>query len=98
MSAAHRFLLFITGRSSIGDRALANFRTLANTAYPDNHELEVIDIMRHPGRAEEYRILAAPTLVRLSPGPMLKIVGDLSAVERLRQILGMPEGDDHDHA
>ncbi|MBF0191022.1 MAG: circadian clock protein KaiB [Magnetococcales bacterium] len=88
--AAPHFLLFVTAGSPIGERAADHFRALAKGAFADDHELEIIDIKRHPGRVEEHRILATPTLVRLSPGPPLKIVGDLSAETRLRQILGLP--------
>ncbi|MBF0165760.1 MAG: circadian clock KaiB family protein [Magnetococcales bacterium] len=86
-----RFLLYITGDSPIGRRAMANFRDLAEAVYKERYELEIIDILRQPARAEENNILAAPTLVRLSPSPPVKIVGDLSAEGRVRQILGLPE-------
>ncbi|GAB0056082.1 Circadian clock protein KaiB [Candidatus Magnetaquicoccaceae bacterium FCR-1] len=86
-----RFLLFITGDSPIGQRATTNFRDLAETVYKEQYELEIIDILSQPARAEENNILAAPTLVRLTPSPPVKIIGDLSAEGRVRQILGLPE-------
>ncbi|MBF0215046.1 MAG: circadian clock protein KaiB [Magnetococcales bacterium] len=98
MKSANHFLLFIFGSSPINDRAETHFRALAQRAFADDYELEIIDILHHPDQAEKYRILAAPTLVRLSPDPPVKIVGDLSSAIRLRQILGLPVGHDLEHA
>jgi hypothetical protein len=34
-------------------------------------------------------VLAIPTLVRLSPAPRLRVVGDLTDVDRVVQVLGL---------
>jgi circadian clock protein KaiB len=47
---------------------------LGGTAYT----LEVIDLIERPQAAMEHQILATPTLVRVSPPPTLKMVGDFS--------------------
>jgi circadian clock protein KaiB len=41
-------------------------------------QVEVIDVTADPDLAESERILATPTLVRESPPPRRRVIGDLS--------------------
>ena len=41
-------------------------------------ELEVIDIYQQPELAKEAQIIAAPTLIKMLPLPLRRLVGDLS--------------------
>ncbi|MEO0318711.1 MAG: hypothetical protein RL404_2388 [Pseudomonadota bacterium] len=50
-------------------------------------ELEVIDIRSDPQRAEADRVIATPTLAKLHPLPMRRVMGDLADVQRLMQLL-----------
>lgn len=70
--------LFVTGRSTISERAILNLRTILETALGDDYTLEIIDVLEQPDRAEEARIVATPTLLRSSPPPKRKIIGDMS--------------------
>src|SRR3954471_14803980 len=45
--------------------------------------IEVIDLLVNPQLAKGDQILAVPTLVRLLPPPVKKIIGDLSNIERV---------------
>ena len=51
-----------------------------------------IDILDHPDKADEDGIFATPTLVRVEPKPVKKIMGDLSdrrmVLEKLELIKG----------
>lgn len=38
----------------------------------------VIDVLQNPEKAEEDRIMATPTLLKESPPPVRRILGDLS--------------------
>ena len=53
------------------------------------YELAVIDVTTHPELAEDAQILATPTLLRLSPTPRVRIIGDLSLRENVRVGLGL---------
>ena len=78
----YRFRLYIVGSSSAGKRAMANFRKISNA------DLEVVDILENPALAEKDRILAVPALVRLSPAPVRRIVGDLTNTSLLQEFFG----------
>jgi len=70
--------LYITGRTAQSDAAIVNLRRICEQDLGAEYELEVIDILEHPQRAEDGKILATPTVVREFPLPIRKYVGDLS--------------------
>ncbi len=55
------------------------------------HTVEVVDVLQAPERAQNDGVSLTPTLVRLAPPPVLKFVGDLSDLARVRAVLGLPE-------
>jgi circadian clock protein KaiB len=81
--------LFITGTTSRSSRAIANLRRVCEDRLHGEYELEVVDIYQHPAAAQEHQILAAPTLVKLLPLPMRRIIGDLANEERVLVGLGL---------
>lgn len=70
--------LYITGRSIRSERAIVQLQRICTTHLADRYELEIVDVLEHPELAEQDRILATPTLIRLVPPPSVRIVGDLS--------------------
>ena len=75
---AFEFRVYVAGPTSRSHAAVANLRALCEASVPDDHEIEVIDVMERPEAAEEERVLATPTVLRLSPQPRRRVVGDLS--------------------
>ena len=45
--------------------------------------LKVIDVLKQPQLAEEDKILATPTLAKILPPPVRRIIGDLSDREKV---------------
>lgn len=85
--------LYITGRSSHSLRALRNLKHVCNDELEGNFELEVIDVLEQPERAEQNKILTTPTLVKCSPAPQRKVVGDLTDCQKLLWALDLRERD-----
>jgi circadian clock protein KaiB len=79
----------VAGSNLLSRRALENLRVILERTPPGSYELEVVDLVAEPERADEHRILATPTLVRMSPAPLRKLIGDLSDAERVREHLGI---------
>lgn len=75
--------LFITGTTPRSARAIANLRRVCEEHLKGEYDLEVVDIYQHPESAKEHQIIAAPTLVRVLPLPLRKIIGDLADEERV---------------
>jgi circadian clock protein KaiB len=52
-----------------------------------HYQLHVIDIVKEADRTHEDRIFMIPTLVRKSPAPEQRIIGDLSDMQNVINIL-----------
>jgi circadian clock protein KaiB len=80
--------LYLVGGTPPSDRALSAVPALQE-ALGEEGELEVIDLREQPEVAEAERILATPMLVRVEPGPVRRVAGDLSDAERVLWTLGL---------
>ncbi len=83
--------LYVTGSTKRSTRAIEITRQICDTHLKDRHELEVIDLYQHPEAAVHAQVIAVPTLIRLHPDPLRRIVGDLSDRQRLLASLGLDE-------
>ena len=70
-------------------RAVANIKRICERYLSGRYRLDVVDLYQQPALAKEDGVLAAPTLVRTEPGPILRIVGDLSDERRVLAGLGI---------
>jgi len=80
---AYRLRLVVAGSSLRAQRAIENLRRICDGRLRGRVDLEVIDIYQQPQLAQEYQVIAAPTLVKLLPLPVRRIIGDLSEEERV---------------
>lgn len=80
------FRLYVTGATSRSSRAIFNARRIFERDLAGRYDLEIIDIYLEPLKAKEYQIVAAPTLVKLSPGPARRVIGDLSDEAKVRRV------------
>src|SRR4051794_19803410 len=83
------FSLYVDGRSANAAHALDELNELRRRYLP-KATIEVVDIAERPDLVERERLLAAPTLVRTSPPPVRRIIGDLSDHEQVLHSLGLP--------
>ena len=84
--------LFVAGTTANSLRAIGNLRRICDTHLPGRVDLEVVDIYQQPELAGEHQVVAVPTLLRLLPVPLRRIVGDLSDEKRLLEGLELPGG------
>jgi circadian clock protein KaiB len=75
--------LFVAGTTPNSLRAIQNVRLICEEQLLGRHELEVIDIYQHVGQLATEQVVVAPTLVRQSPLPVRRLVGDLSNRNRV---------------
>jgi circadian clock protein KaiB len=68
---------------------LENVRRFCESELPGEYDLEVIDIHQQPALAGENQILAAPTLIKLRPLPLRRLIGDMSDEQKVRVSLGL---------
>jgi len=89
MSNAHTYILFIVGQSELSRRARLHFDQFVRAHVEGPIDYREIDVVADPAAAREHRVIATPLLYRVSPGPPVKILGDLSDEQRVRDILGL---------
>lgn len=87
----YSFRLYVTGASPGSSRAISYIKAFCEQFLKGRYRLEVVDVYQQPALADEERILATPTLVRVSPLPLRRIVGNLSDPDRLHARLGLPQ-------
>jgi circadian clock protein KaiB len=75
--------LSVAGNTPNSMRALKTLRNILETEFRGVYALKVIDVLKNPQLAEEDKILATPTLAKILPPPVRRIIGDLSDRERV---------------
>jgi circadian clock protein KaiB len=75
--------LYVTGATSRSRRAILNINAICGEHLEGKYNLEIVDILQNPALAREAQIVAAPTLIKLLPLPLRRIIGDLSDTERV---------------
>lgn len=83
--------LYVAGTTSHSTRAVRNLTRICEAVIPGRYHLEIIDVYQQPLRAVEDQVVAVPTLIKISPLPRRKLIGDLSHEPRVRRGLGLPD-------
>ena len=86
----YRLRLFVAGMTPRSRRTIETLRRVCLDRLDGRYELEIVDIYQQEDLAEANQIVAAPTLLKLSPQPPRRIIGDLSDETRLLHGLGLP--------
>jgi circadian clock protein KaiB len=81
--------LYVAGEHGVGRRAERNLREQLDRR-GNAVELEVVDIVADSDAAERHSILVVPTLERLAPSPVRRIVGFAGDYEDVLDMLDMP--------
>lgn len=79
--------LYVSGMTPNSERAIANLRRLCADELDNRYKIVVIDVLERPQLAEDEKIMATPTLVKVLPPPMRRVIGDLSDTEKV--LLGL---------
>jgi circadian clock protein KaiB len=75
--------LYVAGNTPQSSRAIKNIKVICETHLKGLYTLTVVDLYEQRERAREDQIMVAPTLVRQSPLPIRRLIGDLSQTERV---------------
>ena len=75
--------LYIAGQSPKSLRAMANLQQICEVHLAGRYDIDVIDLIEQPWLAPGDDILAIPTLIRRTPPPTSRVIGDLSNTQRV---------------
>lgn len=79
--------LFVSGSNSATERILTALHQLLESELHQPYTLKVIDVRKHPELAEADQITATPTLIKLWPKPVQRIVGEIDDPLKLLQVI-----------
>ena len=83
------FRLYITGRTPNSLRAIDNLTRICEENLRGEYEIKIIDLLQDHHMVEEDHIIGTPTVVKVSPPPIRKIMGDLSQADKVLSGLGL---------
>ena len=78
-----RLRLYVAGSAPNSLRAIENASTIGEEHFAGRYELEIVDLIKQPERALEDGIIVTPTLIKLGPPPVLRIIGNLGDTEQV---------------
>jgi circadian clock protein KaiB len=83
----YKFRLYVADDTMNSAQATANLQALCQSHLSGRHEIEIVDVFKDPQRAILEGIRMTPTLLRLAPLPVRRIVGTLMDTKRVLETL-----------
>ena len=84
-----RLRLYVTGASRLSLQAVANVKMLCEQHLIGRYELEIIDLYQQPEWASKEQLVVAPTLIKLFPLPVRRLIGSLADQHAVLRSLGI---------
>jgi circadian clock protein KaiB len=85
----HKFRLYVAGNAGNSALAIQNLNRICRANLPGQYEIEQVDVFQEPKRALADIVVMTPTLIKLSPKPICRIVGTLSETQSVLNALGL---------
>lgn len=90
--SVYKFRLYVADDTVNSAQATFNLQLLCKSYLADRHEIEIVDVFKEPQRAILEGIRMTPTLLRLAPLPIRRIVGTLVDTQRVLETLELDAG------
>ena len=85
----YKLKLYIVGETRTSTKLLDYLKDIFEKDLEEPYTLEVIDVLDHPEKAIDDEIFATPTLAKVHPEQVRKVIGDLNDREMLLDKLGL---------
>ncbi len=79
--------LYVAGNAPNSRPAIANINAICEAHFAAGHKLEIVDLLQEPLRGLADRIIVTPTLLKLHPPPIQRVIGNLSDTAQLLLIM-----------
>lgn len=86
-TSGYVFRLFIRGDSPTTEETLLRLHETLDRALGHPYTLKVIDVLKHPQQTELDRVSATPTLIRIWPQPIRRIVGEMNDLDFIFKLI-----------
>ena len=90
-SETWKFRLYVAGSAPHSRLAVVNLKAIGDAYLPGNYTVEVVDVLKEPLRTLEDAVYVTPTLLRLFPLPLCRIIGNLSDQQHVLIALELTE-------
>jgi circadian clock protein KaiB len=81
--------LYIANNAPNSMQAIANLEAICQEHLKDAFKLEVVDVLEYPQRALADGVLVTPSLAKVSPAPVTRVIGNLSDKASVLRALGI---------
>ena len=88
-SAEYELRLFITGATPKSLSAVSNIKLICDTYLKGKYSLEIIDVYKQLQIAREEQLIALPLLIKKTPLPERRLIGDMSDTFKVLKGLGL---------
>jgi len=83
----YEFRLYIAGQTPNSTNVTKNVKTFLKDKFGDQYCLNIIDILKNPELGEYDEIILTPTLIRVFPPPVRKVIGIFDGDEKALELL-----------
>jgi len=80
--------LYVAGNAPNSVRAIANARAICDEHFNGAHDLEIVDLLDHPERGLADGVIVTPTLLKVLPLPVRRVIGSLSDKDQVILAMG----------
>jgi circadian clock protein KaiB len=87
--------LYVAGDNARSVEARRLCEQVVQRCRPGPCRLEIVDVLTDPAQAERDRVLATPTLVRLEPPPLVRLIGGLRDADFVMEALHLNSTSEH---
>ena len=81
------FKLFVSTNSILATKSIINIKSFLEQYLKGRYELEIIDIFQNPEILIKEEIITVPLLIKESPLPKIRIVGEMTDTEKIKREL-----------
>ena len=89
ITVPYKLRMYVTGASPNSARAISNIKNICEKYLSGMYDLEVVDIYQEPIKAQTEQVIALPMLVKSSPLPFKRLIGDMSDTKKVLTALGL---------
>jgi len=79
--------MFVCGNRGIHQKAQKVLYAISRQNFNNMLQIEIVDVLKEPWKAEEHKVVATPTVVVNTPGNRKMVIGDLSDPTMLLDLL-----------
>jgi len=87
--AVYILRLYIAGASPNSVKAINNLRIICETHLKGRYSLDIIDVYQRPLIAKDEQVVALPLLIKTSPLPIRRLIGNMSDTEKVLKGLSL---------